>query len=172
MGFKIDFSEEDLKAEGSSTNYDALPAGDYPCVVSDIELKEVSNGENKGKLMWRVTLTIEDDSPDAKYNGRKFWPNIMLFTVYDRKTGRPNNFYMAQWLKATGMAHAMETGEVPEADAFLGKKLIANVLRKKTSYNVQPGDPAKYENTVKGFMPLDAAVTATAKGKKSNSLLP
>jgi uncharacterized Zn ribbon protein len=172
MGFKIDFSEEDLNAKGTSTNYDALPAGDYPCVVSDIELKEVSQGENKGKLMWKVTLTVEDDDKDAKYNGRKFWPSIMLFTVYDKKTGKPNNFYMAQWLKATDMGHAMEAGEVPEAEVFLGKKLIANVIRKKSNYNVVAGDPPKFENAVKGFMPLNAETVATAKGKKTNSLLP
>jgi len=171
MGFKIDFSEEDLVAEGSSANFEPVPAGDYTCIVSDIELAEVKKGENAGKLMFHVTLTVEDET--SPYNNRKFWPNIMLFTVYDKKTGKPNNYYMSQWLKATGFAHIVETkSDVPEAEEFKGKKLIANVQRKRKTWGVDPKDPVVYENSVKGFMPLnDTNVKAGAK-RKTNSLLP
>lgn len=169
-GFKIDFSEEDLKAEGSSAKYDPVPAGDYICVVSDAKIAEVKSGDNKGKLMLKVELTVEDEA--NPFNNRKFFPNIMLFTVYDKQTGKPNNFYMAQWLKATGFAGALETGVVPEPEEFKGKKLIANVLRKKKSYGVDPGAPAEYENTVKGFQPLNDDNVKAGKAKRTNNLLP
>lgn len=171
MAFKIDFSDSDKTAEGMSAVYAALPSGDYPCVVSDIELAEVKSGDNQGKLMFKVTLTVEDDAPDAKYNGRKFWPNIMLFTVYGRD-GKPNNFFLAQWLKATGNDSALDTGEVPEADAFLGKKILVGVTRKRRTYGVSEGDPITYENAVKSFMPLTVDNVAKGKARKTNSLLP
>lgn len=171
MGFKIDFSEEDLKAEGSSANFEPVPAGDYVCIVSDVELAEIKKGDNAGKLMLHVTLTVEDE--ENPYNNRKFWPNIMLFTVYDKKTGKPNNFYMAQWLKATGFGGVLETGsEVPEPEEFKGKKLIANVQRKRKTYGVAPDAPAEYENVVKGFQPLTTENVKAGKAKKTNSLLP
>lgn len=169
MSFKIDFSDSDLTAEGKSAVFDAMPTGDYTVVVSDAELAEVKSGDNAGKLMMKVTLTIEDES--SPYNNRKLWANLMLFTVYG-KDGKPNNFFMSQWLKATDNAHALETKEVPEAEAFLGKKLIAGVKRVRNSWKAVEGDPITYKNEVKSFMPLNDENVKTGKAKKTNSLLP
>lgn len=168
-GFKIDFSDDDLKAEGSSAVFEAVPAGDYPCIISDLELVEVKSGDNAGKLMFKATLTVEDE--ESPYNNRKFWCNLMLFTVYG-KDGKPNNFFLSQFLKATGNADALETGVVPEADAFIGKKLLANVKRVRNTYNVADGDPITYKNEVKGFQPLTVETVAKGKARKTNSLLP
>lgn len=168
MAFKINFSDEDRNAEARSSVYNALPTGDYVCIVSDIDLAEVKNGTNAGKLMFKVTLTVDDDDkPDN--NGRKFWPNIMLFEISG------GNWFLAQWLKATGNEDALTTGNVPEAEAYLGKKLIANVRRMKDDYAMQgaePGTPQIYKNEVKGFMPLTVENKEKGRAKKSTSILP
>lgn len=165
MAFKINFSDEDKASEARSAVFDAVPTGDYPCYVTDVELAQVKNGNNKGKDMFKVTLTVDDE--DSEYNNRKFWPNVMLFEI------EGGNWFLAQFLKATGNADALETGNVPDADAYIGKKLIANVRRMQDKYEWKSGDPVKYKNEVKGFMPFgDGSKATTSKGKKSNSLLP
>lgn len=170
MSFKIDFSDSDLTAEGKSAVFEAMPTGDYPVIVSDAELVEVKEGSaNAGKLMMKVTLTIEDEG--SPFNNRKLWANLMLFTVFG-KDGKPNNYFMSQWLKATDNAHALETGEVPEAEAFLGKKLIAGVKRTRNAWKSVEGDPVTFKNEVKSFMPLNDENVSKGKAKKSNSLLP
>ena len=168
MGFKINFSEEDRNVEARSAVFDPLPTGDYPCVISDMDLAEVKNGPNQGKFMFKVTLTVEDPE-NEKANGRKFWPNIMLFEV------KGGNWFLAQFLKATGNHDALVSGVVPEAEAFLGKELIANVRRVKDDYAMQgqpEGSPIIYKNEVKGFMPKNAENVAKGKAKKTNSILP
>ena len=167
MAFKINFSDEDRNQEGRSAVYNALPTADYPCVISDIDLAEVKSGPNQGKFMFKVTLTVEDEESETA-NGRKFWPNIMLFEI------QGGNWFLAQFLKATGNADALTTGNVPEAEAYLGKKVIANVKRVRDKYNEkdQPEGTILYKNEVKGFMPFSTETVAKGKEKKTNSLLP
>ena len=167
MAFKINFSDEDRNQEGRSVIYNALPTGDYPCVISDIDLAEVKSGSNQGKFMFKVTLTVEDEENEPA-NGRKFWPNVMLFEI------QGGNWFLAQFLKATGNADALTTGNVPEAEAYLGKKVIANVKRVRDKYNEkdQPEGTILYKNEVKGFMPFSTETVAKGKAKKTNSLLP
>lgn len=167
MAFKINFSDEDRNQEGRSAVYNALPTGDYPCVISDIDLAEVKSGSNQGKFMFKVTLTVEDEENETA-NGRKFWPNVMLFEI------QGGNWFLAQFLKATGNADALTTGNVPEAEAYLGKKVIANVKRVRDKYNEkdQPEGTILYKNEVKGFMPFSTETVAKGKAKKTNSLLP
>ncbi len=167
MAFKINFSDADRDQEGRSAIYNSLPTGDYPCVISDIDLAEVKSGPNQGKFMFKVTLTVEDEENETA-NGRKFWPNIMLFEI------QGGNWFLAQFLKATGNADALTTGNVPEAEAYLGKKVIANVKRVRDKYNEkdQPEGTILYKNEVKGFMPFSTETVAKGKAKKTNSLLP
>ncbi len=167
MAFKINFSDADRDQEGRSAIYNSLPTGDYPCVISDIDLAEVKSGPNQGKFMFKVTLTVEDEENETA-NGRKFWPNVMLFEI------QGGNWFLAQFLKATGNADALTTGNVPEAEAYLGKKVIANVKRVRDKYNEkdQPEDTILYKNEVKGFMPFSTETVAKGKAKKTNSLLP
>ena len=167
MAFKINFSDEDRNQEGRSVIYNALPTGDYPCVISDIDLAEVKSGTNQGKFMFKVTLTVEDETNETA-NGRKFWPNVMLFEI------QGGNWFLAQFLKATGNADALTTGNVPEAEAYLGKKVIANVKRVRDKYNEkdQPDGTILYKNEVKGFMPFSTETVAKGRAKKTNSLLP
>lgn len=167
MAFKINFSDEDRNQEGRSVIYSSLPTGDYPCVISDIDLAEVKSGPNQGKFMFKVTLTVEDEENETA-NGRKFWPNVMLFEI------QGGNWFLAQFLKATGNADALTTGNVPEAEAYLGKKVIANVKRVRDKYNEkdQPEGTILYKNEVKGFMPFSTETVAKGKAKKTNSLLP
>lgn len=169
VGIRVNFSDEDKATEGRSAIYNALPTGDYECVISDMELKQVGpNSENAGKPMFKVTLTVENND-EADYNGRKFWPNVMLFET------KGGNFFLAQFLKATGNADALNTGIIPDAEAFLGKSLIATVKRVRDSYAMKDapeGAPMLFKNEVKGFLPLGGATattkTATKRSGKSS----
>ena len=166
--FKIDFTDADKSTTGARS-FEPMPTGFYEADITDIEIVEVASGDNKGKPMFKVEYTLSD----GDFANRKLWSNVMLFTVYD-KEGQPNNWFLAQFLKATGNADALTTGNVPEAEAYLGKKVIANVKRVRDKYNEQdqPEGTILYKNEVKGFMPFSTETVAKGKAKKTNSLLP
>src|SRR4249920_2252159 len=108
MGIKINFTEEEVKDEGRSAVYKPLPTGDYPVYVSDVELKEVSKGQNQGKFYLAITLTVDDEG--SSYNNRKLWTNIMLFEI-KTKDGRSANWKLPQFINSTGNGHMLESGD-------------------------------------------------------------
>lgn len=166
-GFKMNFSDDDKGTEGRSAVYLALPTGDYECMISDAEIKEVKSGDNQGKSMLKVELTIQNNEVE-EYNGRKFWCNVMLFDV------EGGNWFIAMFLKATGNADALNTGNIPLPDAYLGKVVIATVKRLVNTYAMRglpAGSPTIYKNEVKGFI-TDSSAAATPAAKKRNSMLP
>lgn len=148
-GFKVNFSKSDIESE--PTSYEAVPQGEYICNVTKIELTKVKNGDNAGKPMFKAEFTVDADN-GPEYFKRKFWSNIMLFEMTYRD-GTKGNFILAQFLKATGNAGALKTGNIPALPSFQGKKLICVVNRKKQ-------DPAYgdgYQNNVIGFRALEGA---------------
>ena len=119
--FKLNFSDEDKAS--SARGYDPVPAGQYQLAVTDIELAEVARGANEGKPYLKIEFTSQEEDGPSK--NRKFWANAMLF---DLPTG---NWFIAQFLKATGYGDAMDKGEIPGAEAFMGKVVTAEVSRVK-----------------------------------------
>lgn len=167
--FKLNFSEEDKESTAKAGGYDPIPAGVYELAITDIELGEVKNGANAGKPMLKVEMTSQEEEGPSK--GRKFWCNVMLF---DLPSG---NWFIAQFLKATGFAEALETGNIPTADQFMGKSVQASVVRKIDKYRNEqepkPDGTKWYRNEINGFVTDDSEVTTTSAGrKKKNSLLP
>ena len=165
--FKLNFSEADKAS--SARGFDAVPAGTYTLAVTDIELAEVKRGPNEGKPFFKVEFTSQEE--DGPTKNRKFWANVMLFDVPS------GNWFLAQFLKATGNSDALETGNVPGADGFMGKTVQAMVSRVKDKYkdeqDPKPNGEHWYKNEIKGFVVDDDEVTNTPAGrKKKSSLLP
>lgn len=167
--FKLDFTDDDKTSTSKSFEPGRIPSGPQNCAVTDIELAAVKSGPNKDKPYLKVELTIQD----GDYENSKLWCNIMLFNV----TG--GNWFMAQFLKATGHADALETGNVPTADQFEGAEVVANVRRVKDKWKndeePRPDGTSWYKNVVNGFiLPEDGAVNNVApKGRTTKkSLLP
>lgn len=157
--FKINFSKSDIESE--PTSFEPVPNGEYICNVTKVELLKVKSGDNKGKHQMNVELTVDVDNGD--YVKRKFWTNIMLFEL-EYRDGTKGNFMLAQFLKATGFPEALKTGNVPAAPAYMGKKVMAVVTKKKQSEEYGGG----YRNVVAGFRALDGANDS----RDSNSNLP
>lgn len=165
--FKLNFSDEDKAS--TPRGFDAVPAGQYQLAVTDIELAEVKNGPNAGNPYFKVEFTSQEEDGPSK--NRKFWGNVMLF---DLPSG---NWFLAQFLKATGNGDALETGQVPGADAFMGKVVTAQISRVKDKYKNEqepkPNGESWYRNDIKGFIVDDEDSVGTPTGrKKKSSLLP
>ena len=164
--FKLNFSDEDKAS--SARGFDAVPAGQYQLAVTDIELTEVSRGANAGKPYFNVEFTSQEE--DGPTKNRKFWANVMLF---DLPSG---NWFLAQFLKATGNGDALETGNVPGAEGFMGKVVTAQVSRVKDKYKDEqepkPNGEHWYKNEIKGFVVDDDSVGTPAGRKRKSSILP
>ena len=164
--FKLNFSDEDKAS--SPRGFDAVPAGQYQLAVTDIELTEVSRGANASKPYFKVEFTSQEE--DGPTKNRKFWANVMLF---DLPSG---NWFLAQFLKATGNGDALETGNVPGAEGFIGKVVTAQVSRVKDKYKDEQ-EPKQngehwYKNEIKGFVVDDDSVGTPAGRKRKSSILP
>lgn len=164
--FKVDFTQDDVQQTGARS-FEPLSTGIYEADITDIELVEVKNGPNKGKPMFKVETTLSDE----EYKNRKIWFNVMLFNLPS------GNWFLAQFLKATGNSHALETGEIPSAEDFDGKHVSLSVKRVKDDYKnkkVPKSDGSTwFKNSVNGFkLEDDDAPTTTKPRSKKASILP
>lgn len=164
--FKMNFTQDDIDSKPKSGGFEPLPTGEYVCSVTDVELQEVKTGNNEGKPYLKVTLTVQE----GDHENRKLWCNVMLF---DLPSG---NWFIAQFLKATGNGDALETGQIPPVDEFVGKQVIASVLRKKDDWKNKREPKADgtswYRNDVNGFLTDEETVKTPVGRKKKSSLLP
>ncbi len=168
-GFKVDFTAKDVEAKGAR-GFDPLPGGFYECDITDIEVVEVKNGDNKGKPMFKVELTISE----GNFAKRKLWSNVMLYNVYN-KEGEIDNWFLTQFLKATGNGDAVISGDVPGVESFDGKHVTASVRRVKDEHKnrIDSANGPHFKNTVNGFKFDDAeGGTAPTAAKRKNNLLP
>ena len=167
--FKLDFTEDDKNSTSKSFEPGRIPNGPQNCAVTDVDIAQVKSGPNQGKSYWKVELTIQD----GPFENSKLWPNIMLFNV----TG--GNWFMAQFLKATGHSDALETGELPLAGDLIGAQVVAQVKRVKDKYknDKEPRNDGSswYKNEVGGFVvddDNDSSASAPKGRTKKTSLLP
>ena len=164
--FKVDFTQDDVQQSGAR-DFEPIPTGIYEADITGIELVEVQNGANKGKPMFKVEATLSDEP----YNNRKQWFNVMLFNLPS------GNWFLAQFLKATGNGYALETGEIPSAEDFDGKHVSLSVKRVKDDYknkkDPKPDGSTWFKNQVNGFKFDEEGATTTAKPRsKKVSILP
>lgn len=168
--FKVDFTQDDVSTTGAK-GFEPLPSGFYEVDITDIEITEVKSGPNAGKPMFKVETTI---SEGETFENRKLWFNVMLFNLVG-KDGSSQNWFLAQFLKATGNGHALATGEIPSIEEFEGKHLTASVRKKRDNYKTNQMDDGKvyFRNEVNGFKFDETETASTGKTRsKRNSILP
>lgn len=157
-GLHLNFSTEEASSEARS--FDPVPSGKYVAYLTDVDLRECGpNSKNPGKPYWSLEFTV-DEGPYAE---RKLWTNAMLF--------EGALYTLAQLLKATGNAGALETGNVPSADSLIGSKVVLNVKKVLDKYQMKdasPNDPPTFKNEIKGIAAADTAVSSGSK----DSILP
>lgn len=156
-GLKLNFSNEEASSEARS--FEPIPTGRYYARVTDIDERECGpESKNPGKPYWAVEFTIQD----GPHEGRKVWTNAMLF--------EGALYTLAQLLKATGHAKALETGVVPDSDDLISKEVYVNVRKQRDTY-AEERDGAEagpqFKNEVKGIMAYESGGSQpAASGKK------
>ena len=162
---RVNFSDQEASSE--AREFTPVPSGKYPCYITDYELKRSNSVKNNGKPYWALTLSVKE----GKYEGRKFFANVMLFdgALYS----------LAQLCKALGgeWEQALNTGNIPHGDGLVGREVTAVVVKKVDTYKIEKGEwdessgePRPMKNEVAGFKPIEAG--AISGGSGSNSLMP
>lgn len=151
-GIRVNMSSK----EGKSVTLEPLPSGKYLMAITECEVVEVSSGDNEGKPMFSLELTVQD----GDYENRKAWTNVMLFegALYS----------LSQMLKAQGV-EVKEIGEraefqvpgyepnmVPGPEWWATKQFVCKLklMPKRTVRNKVTGEKREYDerSEVKGFM--------------------
>ncbi len=161
---KVNFTDDEAGSEARS--FELLPTGEYEANITKVEEKIISGldndgreKKNDGKKYWNIEFTVQS----GKYTNRKAFTNCMLFdgALYT----------LAQLLKATGNAKAVESGTIPGDQSFVGKSVVIVVKKQRDLYAEKRdgGGDAQWKNEVKGIKaPGNVAVASEASG----SLLP
>ena len=155
---KVNFSNEEASSE--SFDFEPLPSGNYPVILTDGEIRESTSEKNKGKPYWHLEFTVIEGHPNE---GRKFWGNVMLFegALYS----------LAQLAKAIGMEdQIIKKGKVPSIDDIVGKELVLRIQKKRNTYLEERdgSDTPIWTNEVKGY----ASAGTKGAASKSSSVLP
>jgi hypothetical protein len=148
FGIKINMTAK----EGKSVTLLPLPSGQYHVAVSDCDIQEVSQGDNEGKPMYNLELTVQD----GDYENRKVWSLIMLFegALYS----------ISQMLKAQGIevkeigdraefqVPGFEPNVVPGPNWWMGKHFVVRVKLMPKRKDKKSGKEYDEKAEVKGFM--------------------
>lgn len=157
MSLKVNFSGEEASSE--ARDFEPLPSGKYGVRITDVELRECGpNSKNAGKPYWNIEFTVQE----GNHENRRLWSNCMLF--------EGALYTLAQLLKATGNEQALESGEVPEPDVFIGSPVTVNVRKERDNYREERdgSDEPLWKNEVKGIK----APAGDGASKEGSTLLP
>jgi hypothetical protein len=166
MSIKVNVSEQEDKSGG---DYVPLPAGQYNCVITDVEPKSSASEANFGKPMLYFRFTIQDGPYADRVQGANAccWDGA-LYTIVGL-------------LKAIGEYENCTKGgslDIPDSPEFyLGRPVIVRRGLNKKAKKENPEDDPSTWLEVKGFSKAKeegAGSPAAASGAKagSSSLLP
>lgn len=153
MGFKTDFSNVEVK------DFEALPGGDYPVYITEVELKDNKAGDGQ---YFNWTLTVVEDHANAN---RNFWYITSL---------KPQALFgLKGLLAATGLftEEQLASSEFEfEPEDVCGSKVIAKVVRE--SYKKDDESDPVVQNKVKSVKPFGDGSVKASSSSGGNSLLP
>lgn len=160
-GLRVNFSEKEASSEARSA--ELLPRGDYHVALTDVEYREVQEGDNEGKPYWNLEFTIQS----GPHENRKLWTNCMLFA--------PALYTFAQLMKSTGFDVEAGEFEVPDPDELVGKVMVACVIQKGKRTDKKTGNTYEARNEVNGLKKYDpstfkqpvASASKASAGKSS-----
>jgi hypothetical protein len=160
MSIKVNVSDQ----ENKSGEYKPLPAGNFHCVITDVDPRESQSEANPGKPMLYFTMVIQDGPYAEKDMGVNAccWDGA-LYTIIGI-------------LKAIGEYDNCKQGgglNIPDAPEFyLGRDLMVRrgVNQKKKKEN--PDDNPEMWIEVRGFAKYEGAASKSSSNAGSSSLLP
>lgn len=125
----------------ANTGYDALPAGEYPAVATEIELKDTKAGTGK-------YLGVEFEIIEGNGKGRKVFTNFNLMNP-NPKAVEIGHAQLKEFATALGNPNAKDSAELKNKPVVI-KLAIKN-------------DPERgAQNEVKGYKPYGAGVASAA----------
>jgi hypothetical protein len=126
-------------------SFEPVPAGRYMLELSDYIEDEVSQGENEGQPLYKLTWEVLSDDEDL--NGRKIWDNL---TIMDTTLWR-----LKAMLKGFGFVidDSEDAEELAfEFDELLGKTLEAQVSISPKRKNKRTGEEYQPRNKISKFI--------------------
>lgn len=133
MGFDIGFNASGIDPQQA---FEALPAGDYPVLVSRVEVKQTKAGSGQ-------YLEVELDVQSDAHRGRKLFDRINLWNA------NPKTVEIAQ-RQLSGLCHATGELNLANTDQLLGKVAIATI-------NAKDNPPYGVRNEVRAYKAPDGA---------------
>ncbi|MEM1354331.1 MAG: DUF669 domain-containing protein [Planctomycetota bacterium] len=129
-------------------SYDPLPAGKYPAMVVESDVKQAKSGQGHyAKLVWEIT--------DGEYQGRKVYGNYNIQHA-NPKAQEIGQREFAAACRACGKMMVQDTEEL---------HAIPCILKLRLTKNKQSGEPesriAAYESANGGGQPPAAAMAPT-----------
>lgn len=165
MTVKVNVSDQEDKSGG---DYVPLPAGNYKCVITDVEPKNSQSDKNYGKPMLYFRFTIQD----GVYADRVLGANACLWdgALYT----------IIGLLKAIGEYDNCKGSDglaIPDAPEFyLGRELMVRRGLNRKAKKENPEDEPHTWLEVKGFSSAQSGEGSSSSGgngnRTSNSLLP
>ena len=169
---RVDFSDKELASE--ARDFTPMPSGKYNVAVTEVEVKACGpESKNPGKPYWALTLTVQD----GKYDGRKLWANVMLFSPAMYSYVQIAKALGGEWLDSiTGdKASNPNFGKIPHGDKLLSQQMTVSVVKQIDQYKIdrgdwEVGDPKPYKNEVKNYSA--AGQGSISSGGGTDSRLP
>jgi len=126
----------------STSSFEALPAGDYPAIITGSEMKTTKAGDGT-----YLALTIEFQGNGA--SGRKHWHNLNIQNK-NPKAVEISQKHLKEICDAIGLAGVGDSSELHE------KPLVVKLGCKHDDYS------GEMRNDVKGFKKLSSTAAAPA----------
>lgn len=121
--------------------FDPLPAGEYPCLITQSEMKPTKSGGG-------AYLELELQVVEGPYAGRKLWDRLNLHNA-NETTVKIAKGTLSAICRAVGVLRPADSHELHD------RPLVCRVRVEKRS------DTDELTNTIRGYKPYQAAAATT-----------
>jgi len=155
--------------------FEPVPVGPYKVNIYSIDVREVKQGEHKGKPRLNFQFRIQDGetSPEGKKQGnRRLFVELNAFATPNKKD--PSKTNQPFELISIGKAIGLTLDQINELDTddWLGKELQLSVaaheekMAKNPATNAYDIKTGTYREVIKGFRSVESASNAAAASEK------
>jgi hypothetical protein len=155
--------------------FEPVPVGPYKVNIYSVEVREVKQGENKGKPRLNFQFRIQDGetSPEGKRQGnRRLFVECNAFSTQNKKD--PSKMNAPFELISIGKAIGLTLDQINDLDTddWLGKELQLSVTAHEDRMAKNP-ETGKYDiptgqknEVIKGFRSVESASKSAAASQK------
>ena len=151
--------------------FEPVPVGPYRVNIYSIDIREVKQGEHKGKPRLNFQFRIQDGETSAegkRQGNRRLFVEVNAFEMPNKKD--PSKMNQPYELIAIGKAIGLDRDQINELDTddWLGKELQLSVAahEEKMAKNPATGKydiaTGTYREVIKGFRSVESAGKASA----------